>query len=189
MATLQARGHSVSPYLDDMFITARTERECRQAVVDTAQLLAKLGLCVDVDKSTTAATQVMEHLGYVINTRSMMVTISDSKRGRLQERAAALYDYPTICQVMRFLGMVESCMLGVHAGNLKKFTIEVEKNKALKCHNDDLQANMQLSTLALSLVTWWANDAHEYPRSLILPPISCYLQTDASARGWGACEL
>ena len=85
ISTLQCLGHTVSPYLDDLFICAPTHQECVSAVQDTLKLLADLGLCVNVDKSTIQPTQRLEHLGYVIDTALMQVTVSSSKVARLNE--------------------------------------------------------------------------------------------------------
>ncbi len=102
-----------------------------QAVQDTMCLLAYLGLCVNVEKSTIKPTQKLEHLGYVIDTTTMLVSVSESKLQRLGERSHPLHTKPSIRQVMCFLGTVESCMLGVKAGNIQKFPIEAEKNEAM----------------------------------------------------------
>ncbi len=189
IATLQRAGHTISPYLDDMFICGRDYDACRIAVEATLQLLASLGLCVNTDKSTITPVQVIEHLGFVIDAREMQVSISESKQNKLEERANALYARPTIRQVMSFLGTAESCMLGVKAGNLQKHAVEAEKNKRLECCNHNLDARMVLTQASLDMVTWWVEHASKHPRPLLVPPVSKFLQTDASKKGWGACLL
>ncbi len=189
IATLQKQGHTVSPYLDDLFICGDTFLECKWAVEDTMELLAKLGLCVNVEKSTMIPVQRLEHLGFVIDTREMHVTVSESKLERLETRAQCLYEKPTIRQVMQFLGTVESCRLGVHIGNLYKHVIEAEKNACMKAAKGRLQAHMSLSPRALHMVQWWVLEAKLNPRPLIIAPIAHFMQTDASKKGWGACVL
>ena len=146
------------------------------------QLFDKLNFHVNLEKSITTPVQCIEHLGFVMDSVAMTAEITEKRLSKMRERASPLYGVPTVREVMRFVGTIESCMLGVVAGNMHKYKLEVEKNVALKRVGKKLYKTMTLSSKALLEVDWWLYIAPLVPQPLLTPPVSIFLQTDASKK-------
>ncbi len=106
-----------------------------QDVKFTIETLRGLGFAVNERKSVVSPTQNITHLGFHIDTIAMEVTLSPNKLEKLKQRAEPLMaGSPTIRQVMRFIGAVESCIIGMKHGRLHKHRLERCKNKAIALH-------------------------------------------------------
>jgi len=77
-ATLRGKGHLSSGYLhvDDSFLVGYSYDECQSNINDTLKFLKDLGFCPNEDKSVLKPTHVLQHLGFILNSREMSVTIS-----------------------------------------------------------------------------------------------------------------
>ena len=150
-------------------------------------LFHHLGFKVNVEKLVTEPTRRLEHLGFVLDSVKMLASLTQDRHEKLRIRAQPLVKTTSLRKAMKFLGTVESCMLGVNVGNLYKYRLEDEKTLAFKQHRGKLSGTIRFSQLALAEVTRRVEEAGKHPRPLARPGISQFLQTDASGRGWGAC--
>jgi hypothetical protein len=86
-ATLRERGHISSGYLDDSLLVGYSYGECQSNIVDTTTLLKNLGLYPHEDKSVTTPTQIIQHLGFVLNSIDMTVSLTREKIATLTRLA------------------------------------------------------------------------------------------------------
>ena len=86
-ANLRLKGHVSSGYLDDSFLEGDTSEACSSNVQDTLTLLGDLDFCPNLDKSVVQPTQVLEHLGFILNSLDMSVSITDRNFGKLLDSA------------------------------------------------------------------------------------------------------
>jgi hypothetical protein len=86
-ATLRERGHISSGYLDDSLLVGYSYGECQSNIVDTTTLLKNLGLYPHEDKSITTPTQIIQHLGFVLNSIDMTVSLTREKIATLTRLA------------------------------------------------------------------------------------------------------
>ena len=187
MAALQCQNIAISAYLDDLFISAPTREQCERNVASTIALLRSLGFAVNEQKSVVRPTQVIEHLGFIINSQTMTVTLGEDKRQKLKQRARPLLrPHPSIRQVMSFIGTAEACVVAVEHGHLHKHQLERDKNVAIQEHAGDLSEKMSLTARAKREVRWWVKYNNEDPGSIMKPPVDFVLHADASNAGWGA---
>ena len=70
-STLRTRGHILRGYLDDSFLLGDTPDECKANINDTFTPFGNLAFNVSREKSITHPTQVIEHLGFVVNSISI----------------------------------------------------------------------------------------------------------------------
>ena len=54
--------------------------ECKSNIVDTTNLLKTLGLYPHEDKSVTTPAQIIQHLGFVLNSTDMTVSPTEGKK-------------------------------------------------------------------------------------------------------------
>ena len=78
-AHLRQLGHITAGYIDDSFIMASSYDECVNSVEFTANLFMSLGFYINVNKSVTTPTQELEHLGFMLNSVNMIVTLTKRK--------------------------------------------------------------------------------------------------------------
>jgi hypothetical protein len=73
------KGIRISAYLDDILIAARTKEEAKEHTRLVRGQLEKLGFLIKDAKSTLDPTQCIDHLGFIINTTNMTLSVPRSK--------------------------------------------------------------------------------------------------------------
>ena len=131
---LRELGHFSSGYLDDSFLLGYSIDECQANIYDTLTLYHELGFLPHEVKSVTIPTQVLHHLGFILNSLDMTVSISADKHQKLKLAAQRILDSqsPTIREVAQLIGMMVSCFPGVEYGELFYRQLEIEKLRLLK---------------------------------------------------------
>ncbi len=76
---LQARGHRVMIYIDDILVLGATKAECEASASEVARLLKLLGAVINDAKSTMTAAQVVDYLGFTLDSTTMTVTAPPTK--------------------------------------------------------------------------------------------------------------
>ena len=91
-SSLRSKGLVSSGYLDE------TKDSCLNNVQETYSLLNNLGFSPNDEKSVTVPTQIIEHLGFVLNSIDMTVTLTDDKMLKLHKIAMGVLtkEHPTI---------------------------------------------------------------------------------------------
>lgn len=73
VATLRKLGIRVILYLDAMLIMAPTSKELRKHLATALELLIALGFVINMKKSVTCPDQVMEFLGFMLDSNRMTI--------------------------------------------------------------------------------------------------------------------
>ena len=161
--------------------------ECQQNVDDTLHTFRELGFIPHDTKSITTPTQIIEHLGFVLNSIEMTVSILPDKHQKLC--CAILHvleqDMPSIRAVAQIIGMMVACFPGVEYGQLFYRQLEIDKIAALKLHKGDFEMPMQLSAVARADANWWITSALTSKKKIDLGKIDHVMYTGASNKGWG----
>ena len=66
LSSLRKKGRQVMNYLNDFFLVGDTLEVCKDAVIDSCDLLIKLGFSIHPDKS-------QEYLGFTLDSTAMTV--------------------------------------------------------------------------------------------------------------------
>ncbi len=77
---LRHRGHLSVYFVDDSYLQGDTKLECYDNVKSTIQLLRKLGFVIHTDKSVLEPTQIITFLGFIINSYTMTITLTEDKK-------------------------------------------------------------------------------------------------------------
>ena len=187
-ASLRERGHISSGYLDDSLLVGYSYAECQTNIVDTTNLLRNLGLYPHEDKSVTTPTQMIQHLGFILNSIDMTVSLTEAKIATLTEIAQLVLSKSEmpVTLVARLIGHMVSCFPRVEFGELFYRQLEIEKSVALKVEKGNFDAKMTLSDKARSDIHWWISNAHLSNKVINHGSIDLVISTDASLLGWGA---
>ncbi|KAJ1114356.1 hypothetical protein NDU88_002594 [Pleurodeles waltl] len=179
----------VYSYLDDWLIKASSCLEAQQHFEWTLQLLQKLGLQVNLLKSTATPVQRKHYLGAIVDTRLGKVFPSEERRlsilqkcKQLQERSQA-----TARIIASLLGSMASCIHLVPNARLHIRPLQENLEDQWCQLRDDWENKVLLSPHTLQSLKWWC-----LPSNLLVGipfqqrPPSQTIVTDASLLGWGA---
>ena len=78
-AVLRERGHVISGYIDDSFLMGLSFDTCLSNIQDANNLMKSLGFNMNYGKSVMVPTQRLEHLGFILDSRHMTVTLTARK--------------------------------------------------------------------------------------------------------------
>ena len=76
---LRKRGHINVAYIDDSLLISRSYLEAKKNTTDTVKLLDDLGFTIHPTKSALEHTQVIEFLGFTIDSRTMRIKLTERK--------------------------------------------------------------------------------------------------------------
>jgi hypothetical protein len=85
------KGIRISAYFDDLLIVARDKRTSQVHTRLVLQKLNELGFLTKESKSHLRPSQRLQHLGFIIDTGSMVLTVPTSKIRDLRREASQLF--------------------------------------------------------------------------------------------------
>ena len=126
---LRSRGHESVIYLDDGYLQGLTYALCLANIQDTVSLLTSLGFFIS-PKSVLQPTQELTYLGFVLNSVSMSVTLTEKRKEKLWSLTDSLLAQPTqsIRKVAGLIGTIIAASPGVLHGQLHYRRLERDKN-------------------------------------------------------------
>ena len=110
LSALRSGGNSVSGYIDDFFTCAFTFEGCSSSVAQMQSLFVSLGFTIHPDKSLLIPSQRLEFLGFMIDSVSMTVTLTNKKKRAFKKliNQVLTINAPTIRLVAKLLGTIVS---------------------------------------------------------------------------------
>ena len=67
-----------------LFLVDDTSEECKDSLIDTCDLLNKLGFSIHPDKFQFISVQKIEYLGFALDSTSMTVFLTDTKQQKIK---------------------------------------------------------------------------------------------------------
>ena len=182
-------GHTCLGYIDDSFYLEDSYTECEEATLRAIQLFVSLGFKIHPEKSVIIPTQILEFLGFILNSILMSVTLTNKKAVKILQLCQK-FSLPnkrfTIREVASFLGTLVSSFPGVEFGPLHYRHIEVDKEANLKLNQGNFDSFMTLSHDSLEEIHWWSANILTASRRIFHNSPDVVVYTDASQMGWGA---
>ncbi len=142
-AHLRMQGHTCMGHIDDSLLIAPTYEDCMCNINATVELFTKLGFVVHPDKSVFTPTQVIEFLGFILNSLTMLVTLSPTKAAKVHDACQGLLNskHVTIRDVAHVIGLLVSSFPAVQYGELYYRRLEINKINALKANQGNYEQN------------------------------------------------
>ena len=167
-----------------------TYEKCENNIQHTREILENLGFTIHPQKSILTPTQELIFLGFIINSKTMTLTITSEKKEKIYNQCLKLYisSVNTIRDVASVIGNLVAAMQAAPYGLMHYRYMEIDKIAALKLNNGNFERKMTLSKEAKIELKWWMDNIKNVSRSLIPIPIDCIIYTDASKSGWGATD-
>ena len=128
-AHLRQLGHLACGYIDDSIVMEQSADSCRDSIMFTEKLFRSLGFSINYAKSEFTPVQVIEHLGFVLNSVNMTVTLPENKKAKLISKCLqVLHDNTcTIRSVAELIGLIVSSFTGSDFGRLHFRQLELDK--------------------------------------------------------------
>lgn len=186
-AQLRKNGHENVAYIDDSILVAATYSKCLQNINETVILVDRVGFTIHPRKSVLVPTQIIEFLGFVLNSILMTVTLTRDKADSLIYDCKGLFHSKT-CSIRQFaqaIGKMVASQLGVPYAPLYYKNLENEKNKQLKLSCGNYDSEMILSTESRETLNWWIKNLHSCENKVSRGKPEIILQSDSSGFGWG----
>ena len=180
-------GYTNAAFVDDLFLVEDTYDFAKKSSVDTVLTLQFLGYTVNVPKSGLEPKQKKEHLGLILNSIEMSVTITQDKVNKmidLSQKILAM-DQVQIRTLASLIGQMNAARLATLYGPLHTKSLEIAKNIALAKNQGDFDAFLVLSPLDRLDIQWWIQNCPRASRPINTPPIDTTIYTDASLVGYG----
>jgi ribonuclease HI len=131
---------------------------------------------------------VIEYLGFIIDSRSMTVTLTDRKKEKISTLGQELIHSVkvTIRQLSSFIGNIVAASPAVYGAPLWTKGLEIERNTALTDCCGNFDAQIYLSDQAKKDLMWWVQHIGQSSMDIRCFAPMHTVESDASAFGWGA---
>ena len=135
-STLRQKGHLNVGYIDDSYLQGKDTNECLLNIFDTQTLFTLLGFVINAQKSSVILDQRITFLGFVLDSVSMTITLTDEKKAKVKPSCQAMQHKheTTITELAQLIGTLVSNLLEVQFGRPHHRNLEMEKNLALREH-------------------------------------------------------
>lgn len=183
---LQARGHRVIIYIDDILILADTQAECRRSVLAVQDCLQELGARINFDKSHLEPTQELEYLGFVMDSKEMKLWTPGKKLANTKKALKSFLrgGKATSREAASVLGKINALSDALLPARVHTAALHHFKMTTTTTHGWDFKAT--ISKEAIDDVTWWTKNLQALNGRSIHPPRKDFdAGTDASDFGWG----
>ena len=190
-ATLREKGHLNSPYIDDSLLVGDTWEDCANNVIDTVETSMDAGFVVHFIKSIFIPTQIIEFLGFWLNSQNMTIKLTESKAMTIKNMCIDMLAFkkPSIRTVAKLVGKMVASFPGNIYGKLFYRILDNEKSAALKLHNGNFEAHMRLTESARKDLHWWIENILDIDCPIVHVNPSVTVFSDSSLTGWGEGEL
>ncbi len=187
-SSLRHKGYVSTIYIDDACLQGHTYDECHNNVLDTVLLLDKLGFTVHNKKSTLIPSQSITFVGFILNSTSMTVRLTEEKIDKILLLCQEVLRSKSVSLrlLAKLIGKLVASEPGVEFAQLHYKPLEKFKEKHVKFHHGDYNAEVQLTSVCRTEIQWWIDNLRNSSNPISRGKPSYILHTDSSRIGWGA---
>ena len=186
-ATLRAKGHVSTGYIDDSCLQAQTKEQCTDNVMDTITLFDNLGLTINIEKSVLQPCQKIIFLGFLLCSITMTIRLTESRKNEIQELCHKLISKGriTIRDFAKLIGKLVAAIPGVEYAPLYIKPLEKTKETELSKHNGNYNSFMNISPPQIQTLQWWIENVSSSYKKVSWENPKIILFSDSSKTGWG----
>ena len=181
LATLQVNGHIIIVYIGDLLLIGHSYdswyEKCISTIIDTLTSLHKLGFVIHPLKSLFVPVQKISFLGFLINSHTMTICLTDEKKAKLVSLINNILASDTIRiqSVAQVIGHMVSSFPAIEYGPLYYRKLDKDKSNALAIHKGNFEAPMPISSEAKVEWNWWLTNIPTSFQNIRPAPITFYL--------------
>ena len=133
LAYLRSQGYQSVIYIDDTYLQGDTYLSCYNNILATIALFEDLGFTVNMAKSVLVPTQSIEFLGFLLNSNSMTISLTEKRKQKVFSQCTTLLlkDAHSIRVVASVIGSLIAALPANRYGGLFYRGLERDKNVAL----------------------------------------------------------
>ena len=142
---------------------------------------------INEDKSQSKATQMIEFLGFVINSMDMMFRMTAAQVKQIEKKCkqALESNQVTFRELVHMVGVLVATQLAVLPAPLHYRALQAQKNEGILLHSYDVKVT--LNPQSQEDLQWRMNLSMVNGRPIHQAPPEVVIESDASNMGWGAC--
>jgi hypothetical protein len=186
-----AVGIHIYGYLDDTLNRNRTIALAEYVCKFVIDLFQRAGFLIHPVKSVLIPTQVIEFLGFMIDSINMTISLPGEKEKRLRKelrwwiKVVHEGQWVQIRKASAFLGYLIAMLPAstYSKAHFRRFQREVDIH--LQNNHRDYEAQVQMSLYVLPDLEWWIDLPTPITRPIHRELPRFYITTDASSSGWG----
>lgn len=184
---LRKKGFINTGYIDDSLLQGDTYEQCDLNMKNTVHLFDSLGLTVHPEKSVFVPTQIIEFLGFILNSVSMTVCLSGEKAQKIIECCINIVGKPkcTIRDLSKLIGKFVACSPAVPHAALYYKRLEIFRNDSLKTEKGNYEAIISLPGTCINDINWWKDNIKFSQKSVYETNPDIHIFSDSSLTGWG----
>ena len=185
---LRQLGIHLIVYLDDLLLAAPSREQLLVNLSTAIWLLSSLGFLINIPKSITTPTCLLEFLGFVVDTEAMTISLPTHKISAIMKDVTRLLqsELLPVRDLACLIGTLVATRPAVWTGPLHYRALQDLKIQTLRQHVS-YQTLISLSPEARADLQWWLSDlSHNCSAVIVKPEASIVIESDASMLGWGA---
>ena len=184
---LRKMGLLNSPYIDDCLLLGDNKEDCINNILKTIELSEDTGFIVHPDKSILEPSQIIEYLGFILNSKLMTVSVNNRQAQKIWDACKQLASQTTctIIQLAKVVGLLVASIPGVKHGKLFYRRLDNIKTSELKDKAGNFKAKMSVTPEMVEDLHWWMNNIHHSYANIIQTSPDIVLSSDSSKTGWG----
>ncbi|MDD9816660.1 MAG: reverse transcriptase domain-containing protein, partial [Gammaproteobacteria bacterium] len=186
---MREKGVRMIQYLDDILIMASTKEQFRAHMKLVMETLQSLGFIVNRQKSIVEPQQIIEFLGFVVNSLDLEISLPKSKVQKVMKEGRRMLNkkHITVRDLSHLIGLLNSTAPAVLPAPLHYRALQRTKNKALRENGQRYNSLVRLDADARRDLEWWTSSLQVCNgRPIIHKDPSMTIESDASKLGWGA---
>ena len=151
-----------------------------------ADLFQKLGFLISL-KSVLTPTQCIEHVGFIIDSVNMKVSLPSKKVEIFLEllESCQISETLSICLVSKLLGTLEATKPGNRCASFCTKLLTMAENEVLSESDYEYDEMMNLSDEIQEDLNWWIENLRDAYAPIFVGKPQYTIFTDASLSGWG----
>ena len=184
---LRKKGHLNTAFIDDCLLLGDTWADCQTNLEDTVQASRAAGFVLHAEKSVLCPTQKTTHLGCVIDSVGMVVTLTPERTEKLLKlvQTTLASKEITIRQFPGVIGTMVASFPAVEHGKLFYRRCDNHKTRCLKLNQGSFSAKICLTPECRIDLKWWESNILTASAPIARCSPSTTVSSDASNLGWG----
>ncbi|XP_062575409.1 uncharacterized protein LOC134237319 [Saccostrea cucullata] len=175
-------------FLDDILIMNQTKEGALKDGERAVNLLESLGFLINFKKSNLVPSQVLEYLGFKIDSSIMTLSLPLEKTKKIRTICQEVFSSNPVSvrKLSEVIGNLTASIQAVYPAPLHYRHLQMAKNQIFSQYQD-YNAQVLLTLEAQRDLLWWIHHLNDTNgKSIVMNQPSVVIQTDASNLGWGA---
>ena len=175
-------------YLDDWLVKHQDRSLLIQHRTMIINLLQRLGLLINHEKSRLNPTQTLEYLGALFKLKDGIIYPTEIRFLSLQQEISLLTTMTSVPahKFLRLLGLMAACIYLVPLARLHMRPLQLYFLSFWRPYKDSLETHIPIRDPLLQHAHWWLMRDNIFRGTPLHIPSEVVLWTDASLTGWGA---